>query len=181
MRLVLDTLRECPILSHAADKAGIHRKTLKYWMERSEAGDDSYDVEWQSLTWRFHEHCKSAIDEAHDQLLAVVLQIANGEIFKTDPFLVNVLGYQGVDAYAQDENGNFIVEAVGRPNFKMMRFFLELVRPEEYGKNRKTDIPQRGGVIVLGESTQKLENNSAATIKVRKWKSCSRKIRQATA
>ena len=117
MRLVLDTLRECPILSHAADKAGIHRKTLKYWMERSEAGDDGYDVEWQSLTWRFHEHCKSAIDEAHDQLLAVVLQIANGEIFKTDPFLVNVLGYQGVDAYAQDENGNFIVEAVGRPNF----------------------------------------------------------------
>jgi hypothetical protein len=181
MRIVLDTLRECPILSRAADKAGIHRKTLKYWMKRSEAGDAGYDIEWQGITLRFHEHCKSAIDQAHDQLLAVVLQIANGEIFKTDPFLVDVLGYQGVDAYAKDENGNFIVEAVGRPNFKMMRLFLELVRPEEYAKNRKIDIPQKGGVIIIGQNTEKLENSSAASIKVRKWKSCSRKIGQATA
>jgi hypothetical protein len=181
MRIVLDTLRECPILSRAADKAGIHRHTLKYWMKRSEAGDDGYDIEWQGITLRFHEHCKSAIDQAHDQLLAVVLQIANGEIFKTDPFLVDVLGYQGVDAYAKDENGNFIVEAIGRPNFKMMRLFLQLVRPEEYANNRKIDIPQKGGVIVIGQNTEKLENSSAASIKVRKWKSCSRKIRQATA
>ena len=49
MRLVLDALRECPILSHAADKAGIHRKTLKYWIERSEAGDDGYDVSGKAL------------------------------------------------------------------------------------------------------------------------------------
>jgi hypothetical protein len=175
MRIVLDALRERPILSDAADKAGIHRKALEYWMKNSETGHDGYDVEWQGLTSRFHEHCQSAIDEAHDRLLAVVWNIARGVISKTDPFLVD-LGYQGADAYAKDENGDFIVEVVGRPNPKMIRFFLELVRPETWGKNQKIDIPQKGGVVVIGESTEALKNNSAASSKVRK--SCSRKIRE---
>ena len=61
MRIVLNSLGEYPILSYAANKAGIHRKTLKYWMDRSEAGDDGYDIKWQGITWRFHEHCESAI------------------------------------------------------------------------------------------------------------------------
>ena len=68
MWLVLDTLDEHPILSYAANKAGIHRKTLKYWMDRSAAGDDGYDVKWQGLTRRFHEHCKTAIWVAHQKL-----------------------------------------------------------------------------------------------------------------
>lgn len=33
MRIVLDSLREYPVLSHAAGKAGIQRKTLEYWMK----------------------------------------------------------------------------------------------------------------------------------------------------
>jgi hypothetical protein len=40
MRIVLECLREYPILSHPASKAGIYRKTLKYWMKCSEAGND---------------------------------------------------------------------------------------------------------------------------------------------
>ena len=47
MRIVLDSLTERPILSPAATKAGIHRKTLEYWLKRSEAGHDGYDLEWQ--------------------------------------------------------------------------------------------------------------------------------------
>ena len=39
MRIILDSLAECPILSLAAAKAGIHRKTLEYWLKRSAAGD----------------------------------------------------------------------------------------------------------------------------------------------
>jgi hypothetical protein len=35
MRVVIESLREVPILSHAAGKAGIHRKTLEYWMKCS--------------------------------------------------------------------------------------------------------------------------------------------------
>jgi hypothetical protein len=61
MRVVLENLRKCPIQSVAASKAGIHRRTLEYWIKRSEAGDDGYDIEWQGVMWRFHEHCKTAI------------------------------------------------------------------------------------------------------------------------
>ena len=58
MLLVLDALAEHPFYYYAANKAGIHRKTLAYWIRRSEAGDDGYDIEWQGVTGRFHEHCK---------------------------------------------------------------------------------------------------------------------------
>jgi hypothetical protein len=60
MRIVFDSLTEVPILNHAATKAGIHRKTLEYWLRRSAAGDAGYDIEWQGMEWRFHEHCTSA-------------------------------------------------------------------------------------------------------------------------
>jgi hypothetical protein len=57
MRIVLNSLTEVPILNHAATKAGIHRKTLEYWLRRSVAGDAGYDIEWQGIEWKFHEHC----------------------------------------------------------------------------------------------------------------------------
>ena len=47
MRVVIESLREHPYLCHAARKAGIHRKTLEYWLKLSKAGDDGYDIEWQ--------------------------------------------------------------------------------------------------------------------------------------
>ena len=75
MRIVLDSLAECPILSNAANKAGIHRKTLAYWIKRSTAGDAGYDIEWQGETWKFHEHCEAAMDEAHDKILAAALDL----------------------------------------------------------------------------------------------------------
>jgi len=57
MRIVIESLRERPILSHAAaGKAGIHRRTLEYWMKCSKAGKKGYDIEWQGMMWRFHEH-----------------------------------------------------------------------------------------------------------------------------
>jgi hypothetical protein len=79
------------------------------------------------------------------------LEIALGPIiYKTDPQLVH-LGYQGTDAYARDENGNFIVEAFGPGNPKMQLIWLEMVRPEVWGKRRKRKIARTGGVLVLGE------------------------------
>jgi hypothetical protein len=68
MRIVLNSLRKRPIRYLAALAAGIHPKTLAYWIRRSEAGDDGYDIRWQGITQRFHEHCESAIDEAHQKL-----------------------------------------------------------------------------------------------------------------
>ena len=69
MLIVIESLRECPILWRAAEKAGIHRKTLEYWLRCSKAGHDGYDLVWQGVLWRFHEHCQTAIELAHDKIL----------------------------------------------------------------------------------------------------------------
>ena len=91
------------------------------------------------------------------------------------------LGYQGVEAFATDKDGNFIEEIVGPPNLKMVRVFLEWMLPEKYGRHRKSDIPQTGGVLVVGkrteEPTEVPNNGSARSSKARKWKSVSRKVR----
>ena len=136
--------------SHAASKAGIHRKTLEYWIKRSAAGDAGYDIEWQGEIRRFHEHCKSAIEEAHDKLLAAAWDIAmGGVVYKNDELLLS-RGYEGPDGYLRDENGIPVLETSRKPNGKMLRFLLELVRPETYGKHRKIDVPHNGGVLVVG-------------------------------
>ena len=186
MQVVIDALRECPIQFYAANKARIHRKTLEYWIKRSKAGDDGYDIECEGYTFRFHELCQSAIDEVYDTLRGIARQLAMGVRFKTDPFLAD-LGYQGIDAYARDENGSFIVETVGPKNPKWIRFYLEFFRPEEWGKNRKIDVPQTGGLLIVGDAStykkvestdEKPENNTAASVKARKWKSCMRTLRK---
>ena len=58
----------------------------------------------------------------------------------------------------------------------MIRFLLELRWPEKWGKNPKTDRPQTGGVIVIGDVTKKPENGSTASIKARQWKSWSKRF-----
>ena len=183
MRIVLDSLRECPLLFKAASKARIHRKTLEYWLKRSAAGDAGYDVEWQGLEWRFHEHCKSAMDEPYENLVGALWDIAmGGEVYKKDEFLLS-LGYEGPDAYLTDENGNPVVETIRNPNGKMLRFLLELLRPEKWGKRRKRYVPQKGGVLVIGNTPKKPdkkpENSSAASSKARRWKALSRRIWEA--
>jgi hypothetical protein len=137
MRIILDSLTEVPILKHAATKAGIHRKTLEYWLRRSAAGDAGYDIEGQGIEWRFHEHCTSAIDQADDSLCKVMWENTMGVVSKTD------------------ENGNFIVEACGQPNMKMAPHFLEWRSPEKWGKRRKRHVPHNTGVLVIGEDVTK--------------------------
>jgi hypothetical protein len=175
MRVVLNALAECPVQSSAAAKAGIHRKALERWIKRSKAGHEGYDVEWRGEHLRFHEHRELAIDEAHDEIRLLMWQIAKGIRYKTDPSLVK-LGYQGVDAFATDADGNFIEEVVGPQDPKMIRFSLERVLPGRYGKNRKSDIPRTGGVLVVGQRTgePKGKNSTAASTKARKWKSAAR-------
>jgi hypothetical protein len=163
MRIVLNSLTEVPILNHAATKAGIHRKTLEYWLRRSAAGDAGYDIEWQGIEWRFHELCASAIDEGNDRLCAAICHSAMGVVSKTD------------------ENGNFILEACGQPNMKMARHFLQWRLPETYGERPKRHVPHNtGGVLVIGgDMTKKPEYGTNASVKARKWKSFSRKFEEA--
>jgi hypothetical protein len=188
MRIILNSLRKTPILRHAASEAGIHRKTLKYWMDRSEAGDDGYDIRWQGVRWRFHEFCKSAIDEARQKIDDEMLQRAlvgydkvltrrGRVIYKVDQGLVR-LGYRGPDAYLRDENGNPVPETVRKVDKKAQRFILKRYRPNTWGKHPKVDAPREGGVLVVGDVTKKPKYNTAASVKARKWKADSRRIRE---
>jgi hypothetical protein len=181
MRIVLDSLSERPILSDAARKAGIHRQALAYWRKRSAAGDVGYDVEWRGETWKFHEHCQSAIEEAHDKPLAVAWDIAmGGVVYKNDEHLL-ALGYKGPAAYLKDENGEPVVETIRNRNGKMIRWLLERLRPNEFGKHRKIDVLRTGSVLVVGGTAKKPENSSAtaASIRARKWKAAWSMIRKA--
>jgi hypothetical protein len=176
MCVVIEALREYPILARAAAKAGIHRKTLEFWLKCSEGGQNGYDIEWEGFQWRFHEACEAAIDEAHQTLLDAMYDLAMGPItYKIDQDLVD-LGMEGADAYARDENGDFIEEARGAGNVKMLERLLELLRPEKWGKARKRKIVTRGGVLVIGEHAARPEKKSTASIKVRQWKSASRMV-----
>jgi hypothetical protein len=190
MRIVLNSLREVPIFSHAAIKAGIHPKTLKNWLKDSAAGDVGYDLEWEGIEWRFHKHCESAIEEAHDKLKEILFQRAfvgydkvltyRGRVmYKIDPRLVG-LGYQGPDAYLKDENGNPVPETVRKLDSKAMRFILEWYRPERWGKDPQIDAPRQSAVLIIGgDVTKKREYDTTASIKARKWKAGMRIIQEA--
>jgi len=69
------------------------------------------------------------------------------------------------------------LEAVCPPNPKILRFLLELLHPDEWGKHPKIDVPHKGGILVVGYIAKKPEYSTAASVKARKWKSCSRRIR----
>jgi hypothetical protein len=175
MRVVVDSLKEHPVLARAALKAGIHRKTLANWLKDSKAGHEGYDIECEGETYRFHDLCDFAIADAHDTLHFNVRQIAMGIRYKIDP-LLEKRGYRGIDAYATDANGNFIEEGIRKPNPKMMRFYLEWKLPERYGKPRKKNIARTGGVLIVGERSKRPKASYEASIRARQWKAVSRKI-----
>jgi hypothetical protein len=162
MRIVLDSLREYPVGSYAARKAGIHRKTSEYWLKRSAAGDAGYDLEWRGETARFHEHCETAKGEAEDKVLEAAWHIAMGCV--------------------RDENGNLVLQANIKQRGKMLRFLLEWLRPEKWGKHPKIDVPQTGAVLVVGgiphDIPNKVNNGTAASVKARKWKAAWRMIKK---
>jgi hypothetical protein len=155
MLIVLESVLESPILSQAAEKAGIHRKTLAYWLKCSKAGHEGYDLVWRDIPGRFHEHCIIAIEAAADEVWEIVLQRGLG------------VKYPGYEAY------------VTPPDLKMLRLFLEWKLPEVYGKRRKVRGTQRGGVLIVGQPAKRRKYNTASSVKVRQWKSLSKKIANA--
>ena len=169
MRIILDSLAECPILSLAAAKAGIHRKTLEYWLKRSAAGDAGYDVEWQGLEWRFHHHCASAIREAEERVVAAAWDLTMGCI-----------------SYRTDENGNSVTIIARRSTRKvfgrMLRFLLEWRFPDRWGKNSKIEVPHHGGVLIVGDVPNdiphKANKGPAASVRARQWKAAWRMIHE---
>jgi hypothetical protein len=188
MRIVLNSLKKRPILYPAALAAGIHRKTLERWLKRSEAGDDGYDIKWQGITQRFHEHCESAIDEAHQKLedeylrraiegYEKVLTYRGRVVYKIDEELVG-LGLQGPDAYLRDENGKPVPETIHKEDKKAQEHVLKERRPDTWGNRPKIDAPREGGVLDIGDATKKPKCNTDKSVRARRWKADSRKLRE---
>ena len=44
----------------------------------------------------------------------------------------------------------------------MLRFLLELLRPDEWGKHRKIEVPHKGGVLVVDYIAKKPEYSTAS-------------------
>jgi hypothetical protein len=151
MRIVLESLQKSPCHWRAAEKAGVHPKTLAYWLRRSEAGEDGYEITWQGLSGRFHELCAAAIDVAEDRVFEAALQMALG------------VKYPGLDVY------------VIPPDRKMLRFLLAWKFPEKYGRQRKINATHRGAVLVIGERANRRESNTAASIRSRRLKLLAKK------
>jgi hypothetical protein len=173
--MIVDSLKECPILARAAFKAGIHRKTLEKWLKYSTAGREGYDIEHEGERYKFHDLCEFAIEEAHDTLHFLIWQIAMGIKFKIEP-LLEKRDYRGVDAYARDANGNFIEESIRKPDTKMMRFYLAWKLPERWGEPRKRRIARTGGVLIVGDRTKQPKASYDASARAREWKAAFRRI-----
>jgi hypothetical protein len=188
MRIILDALRVYPVLKSAAAKAGIRPKTLAYWIRRSEAGDDGYDIKWQGITQRFHEHCEAAIAEARQKLddeylrraidgYEKVLTNRGRVVYKIDQELAE-LGFQGPDAYLRDENGKPVPETIHKEDTKAQQYVLKRHRSGTWGKHPKIDAPREGGVLVIGDVTKKPKYNTDKSVRARRWKADSRRLRE---
>jgi hypothetical protein len=63
-------------------------------------------------------------------------------------------------------------------DMKAMRFILEWYRPDTWGKHPKRNVPRGGGVLVVGDVTKKPKYNTDKSVRARKWKAGSRRIRK---
>ena len=77
------------------------------------------------------------------------------------------LGCEGPDAYLKDENGISVLETVRRANPKMIRFLLEWLRPDKWGKHRKVDVPHHcAALIIRGAASDRPKNKLKAAMRM---------------
>ena len=188
MRTVLNNLSKYPVEYHAALAAGIHPKTLAYWIRRSEAGDDGYDIKWQGLCRDFTntanrrstrpiKNSRTSGSRGHSAGYEKVLTHRGRVVYKIDQELVG-LGFKGPDAYLRDENGKPVPETVHKEDTKAQLHVLKGRRPDTWGKRPKIDAPREGGVLVIGDVTKKPKYNTDKSVRARRWKADLRRIRE---
>ena len=82
----------------------------------------------------------------------------------------------------KDEDGKVFPHASWKQQWKMIRFLLEWQRPEVWGEHRKIDVPHNSGVLVVGgnrrEVPKKVDRDTTASVKARKWKAGWRMIQK---
>ena len=143
--------------------------------------------EWEGLERRFHEHCESAIAEAHQILDGEMIQRAWGYdkvltrrgrvMYKIDESLA-ARGFQGPDAYLRDENGNLVPETIRKVDTKAQLSILKRYRPNTYARYPEIEALREGGVLIIGGVTKKPKYNTGRSVEARRWKADSRRLRE---
>lgn len=159
LRIVLDNMAKLPVKENAAMFAGVHVKTLDYWLKLSAEGNQPhFEIEWRGLKLWFHEHYITACEEGDANLVTAAFQLALGYdeiqsyqgrvIYQVDDFLWD-MGLRGRDAYLLDEKGRPIPEVVRKQDPEMIRWLLERRKAKEYGKSQVIDVQHSGGLLVV--------------------------------
>ena len=172
LRLVIKLAREFPIETVIAHKAGMSKSALRYALMGSREGHpgDPFDMKLEDgTTERFHILFEDAVEEGIGKIEEAACERATGKAkrvleyqgkvtYKQDPDLL-ALGFPEEETYILDENGDRIPETIPVLDPEMIRWLLERLKPEVYGKQAMTPKkPQRtGGVLVVGNPMSRKE------------------------
>ena len=169
MLIVLESLQERPFLAEAALKAGIHRKTLEYWLKSSRAGLDGYDLEYEGVMRRFHRHCEIAMEAPFGMLLATAWQKSK---WASSSRLTHI-------------SWSRLFAALRLTRRMKRRLYRRGQRPAEWedsgfssrwcvltnGENLGRSKRRTGsGVLVIGDPAQKPEDNTKPPDPAQQWK-----------
>lgn len=163
---VLTAITQMPVTTDACWRAGISTSTLKYWLTKSVSGGggDGFDVVFDENTpdetVRFHEAWDDAmaiglslVERAlHERALGYreVLTYQGRVVYKHDPELVALFGYECMQTYLRDPITNEPVpEAVIKQDPDLLQFIVKTRLSETYGTKATLDINHRGGVLVV--------------------------------
>jgi hypothetical protein len=86
--------------------------------------------------------------------------------------------FQGPDAYLTDENGKPVPETIHKQDTKAQQYVLKRRRSGTWDKHPKIDAPREGGVLVIGDVTKKPKYNTDKSVRARRWKADSRRLRE---
>jgi hypothetical protein len=167
LRLVLKLARELPVETVIAHEAGMSKSALRYALMGSREGHpgDPFDIKLEDgTTERFHILFEDAVEEGIGKLEQAAWELATGKAkrvlqyqgkitYKRDHRLI-AKGCPEEQTYILDENGDRIPETIPVQDPEMIRFLLERLKPEVYGRRAMAPAvkqPQRtGGVLVVG-------------------------------
>lgn len=165
--LILKTVSETPVIGHVVKCAGIARSTLEYWIEKSKRGveGDGFDLTISGETRRFHEWFQDAVETGKDRVRKAVWDAALGEgkhgteigtyqgrvVYQEDPDLIKLGALRGTSAaWLRDERGNPVPVSWAKADLETLRWLLERIDPENFGRKESIEHLHKGGVLVVG-------------------------------
>jgi hypothetical protein len=161
----IDVLNEKVSYAATARTLNISQQIIFVWMRQSAEAMRRND---NPSPWRltiddeeqfFHTWCRQAFSNATDQVISnLVVRCRDGittetrfqgrRVYRVDPAL-EALGFEGVDAYARDKDGNYIPETQTLPpRADEVAFLLTSTTKEFARKPTENNVTIKGGGVV---------------------------------